>query len=325
MSASDSSTFQQSIGELQRQISLQSQSSFSGSDTDPLVVLPPELVLQLFEYVALPEVLCTCRLVCKGWQQFFSDRQFWQLRMMQGRNFDQRLMTVPNVNWPQLCISTVYRPNLIQSFVDGDLSLVPWKISYVSWEQFKEKQRDKEEEPADHRRGRGRYWGAHGYHGGGDKWSVEETISAQDPRNAGVFKENGGSSKNYVTSYEWCCREQVVELAEFGFLPQILDQLQPTIAVSEWFCAREDCGSIFQIRVDLLDENRRSIQRFETTRRTERGGGQLGWRKVEHLFRGYGAGVRYIRFADAGKDTKWWAGHYGSKMAAAWVRVRFSD
>ena len=42
------------------------------------------------------------------------------------------------------------------------------------------------------------------------------------------------------------------------------------------------------------------------------------------MFRNYGAGVRYILFADAGKDTQSCAGHYGSKMAGAWVRVWLS-
>lgn len=316
MATSGVSPFQQSISALQRQISLQSQSSVGGSDTDPLCVLPPELVLLIFEFVPLPDVVRSCREVCKGWKQFFDDPQFWQLRMMQAGNFDRRLASIPIVNWPQLCVSSVDRPNLLKNFVGGELSLDPWKISYYSWDHFSKWSEERED----------LYTGPHGwnhsYRGGGDRWSIEEMITSESPA---LLKENEGSCKNYVTSYEWCCREQVVDLVKCGFVPQILDELQPTIEVSEWFCARYDCGSIFGIQVNLLSADYESLQKFEFSETiAQPPSWQLCWKRLEHKFENYGPGVRYVRFADAGKDTRWWAGHYGSKMAAAWVRVRFS-
>lgn len=287
------------------------QESASGEEP-PLYTLPHEVVLGVFEYVPSKEIVNTCKLICKGWKLFFDDPRFWQLRMARSGNYDHRLADIPGLNWAQLCIKTTNDPNLIKNVGnDGELSLKPWTISYDSWDRFSQNlSGTSTPDPSG--------WN----YGGGDQWNIEKCVPAE---NAQLIVENGGSLKNYVTSYEWCCREQILDLDTLGFAPAVLDNLQPAIEVSEWFCARNDCGSIFNIRVDLLDEKKSSLAKFECSEQTSQWqGGALGWRKVEHIFRNYGAGVRYIRFADAGKDTQWWAGHYGSKMAAAWVRVWFS-
>ena len=78
--------------------------------------------------------------------------------------------------------------------------------------------------------------------------------------------------------------------------------------------------------VVLLDKDFKFLETYkhsETTAQWE--GEELGWRKVMHVFRGYKSGVRYVLFVDGGKDTQFWAGHYGSKMAAAHVHVEFTQ
>ena len=303
--------------ELRRQISLNTQASVGGSEMDPLRVLPPEISLKIFDYVPVADIVHKCRLVSGEWRRFLDDASFWQLRMIRGNNFDPRLRDfagLPDLNWPQLYIHACLRPNIIRNFVGGELSLEWWSLDYSSWENFSQ-QLKPVAPPA--RRDRARRWG------GGNGWHCETSWINPDADKK-VVEENEGSVKNYVTSYEWCCREQVVDLAQCGFVPRILDALQPAIEVSEWFCARNDCGSLFEIRVDLLNKNRKSVQTFRLSEVTEQWqGGRLGWRKVEHTFRNYGPGIRYLRFADAGKDTLWWAGLYGSKMAGAWARVVF--
>lgn len=47
--------------------------------------------------------------------------------------------------------------------------------------------------------------------------------------------------------------------------------------------------------------------------------------QVKHEFKNYGRGLRKIRFADGGRDRQHWAGHYGSKMAGAHVKVKIPD
>jgi len=39
------------------------------------------------------------------------------------------------------------------------------------------------------------------------------------------------------------------------------------------------------------------------------------------VFQSYGPGVRYIKFYHGGMDTQFWAGHYGSKMSGASVKL----
>lgn len=157
---------------------------------------------------------------------------------------------------------------------------------------------------------------------GGDEWNIESAISSEDPHFEQIVKENGNSTKNYVTLYEWCCREQVIKLSNFGFSDSVLDIIQPSISVSEWYAARGDCGSIFCIHVDLLNSNKEVITSYEDSIETDEWQGRaLGWRRVENVFKNYGPGVRFVRFADGGKDANWWAGHYGSKMAGARVVI----
>ena len=43
--------------------------------------------------------------------------------------------------------------------------------------------------------------------------------------------------------------------------------------------------------------------------------------QVEHTFSNYGPGLRYIHFFHRGKDTQFWAGHYGCKMAGSQVGI----
>ena len=38
----------------------------------------------------------------------------------------------------------------------------------------------------------------------------------------------------WVTSYGWCCKGQIVDLCEQGGQPEVLDIIQPPIAVSVW-------------------------------------------------------------------------------------------
>ncbi len=222
-------------------------------------------------------------------------------------------MEIPprEICWPKLYLNTAWGPNLIKSFDSdsGEFSLSPWTISYESWTNFSEQQVTNENQA----RQPSSRWG------GGNKWSIEsERIKPEDPHFEQIVKENDNCSKNYVTSYEWCCREQIIELSHYGFSDSVMDIVQPLISVSEWYAARWDCGSIFCIRVDLLDSEKQVVTSYQDSITTDQWlGGELGWRRVEGEFKSYGSGVRFVRFADGGKDTKYWSGHYGSKMAGA--------
>ena len=316
-----------SRGYLSQQSAGSEASDIGWSEGDPLCRLPYEVLLHLFDCVPPREIVKTCQLVCKGWRCFFEEPSFWQLRMKQHGNYHSKLDHLSGVNWAKLCLYTAHEPNLIKSFdSNGRLSLEPWAIVYQDWSHMSEhyiteglQQASGDASNVASRQQRGpRGWG-------GDGWSIEEWIERGKPMDQNVLKENGGCTKNYVTSYYWCCRWQMIDLHKYGFVPEVMDVVQPAIVVSEWFCARWDCGSIFKIKIALLDEDFKFLKTYEHSEETAQWrGGDLGWRKVKHIFRDYGAGVRYVLFLDGGKDTKWWAGHYGSKMAAAHVEINFA-
>lgn len=89
------------------------------------------------------------------------------------------------------------------------------------------------------------------------------------------------------------------------------------------YAGRFDCGCVYELLVQLLGEDDKvCLDQFHFKKRLEAGEG-TAWSRVEHTFRGYPVGVRRVRFRHAGQDTQFWAGHYGSKMTAASVRLSF--
>ena len=312
----------------QSQQSASSEASDIGwSEGDPLYRLPYEVLFHLFDYVPPREIVNVCRLVCKGWRAFFDEPSFWQLRMKRRGNYDPRLNHLSGINWAKLCLYTIHESNLIKSFDSkGDLTLKPWTPAYKDWDILNEWYFTRElrqvSRGGDRQQQRSRQrWDQHR-----EGWIIEEWIKRDDAKDQKVLKENLGCTKNYVTTYYWCCRWQLVDLYDHGFTQEVMDKVQPPIHVSEWFCARWDCGSIFNIMVVLLNKDYKFLKTYQHSEETAQWeGGDLGWRKVTHVFREYKAGVRYVLFVDGGKDTKWWAGHYGSKMAAANVHVEFTQ
>lgn len=291
---------------------------------DPLSSLPLEVASYILSFVPPRELLSVCTRVCRGWKDFLTDPIFWKSKMRQGGNYSSVLdKYIGSTHWAKLCFYTLYHPNLINTFdKDGNLTMDPWNSSSSDWEYFKtqkciqkafQARKYTNLPPFRSRRDKG----------GGNQWTTENWIKKDT--DIGVLEDNNGCLQNYVTSYGWCSRDQLIDLARFGFAGEIMDEVRPAIAVSEWFCARWDCGSVYCIHVDLLDADLKVIKSFEQMESTDQWqGGELGWRKVQHVFCDYGPGVRYVRFADAGKDTQFWAGHYGSKMAGAWVKVLFN-
>jgi hypothetical protein len=155
-----------------------------------------------------------------------------------------------------------------------------------------------------------RLQGWHIIENGGDGWEIENK-GAECPATVAM-----GCQCNFVTSYEWCRKAQVIDLKRYGFSETQLDSCPP-IEVSEWFCARWDCGSDFQLHVKLFDGQRQMIDEWNVS--------ELApievFKEWKHTFTNYRQGVRYVEFEDAGKDTNWWAGHYGAKMTAASVII----
>lgn len=279
---------------------------------DPLMLLPYEMASHIFNYIPPIYLLRECTLVCQHWREFLEDPIFWKRKLRRSGNYCTALEHTDNIQWKKLYFYAAYQPNLVKSFDEYDrLSLAPWTTSSDYWDLFKTNEYVIERHRSNYNGIRNEYWEV-------EMWLTDSDVD--------VIRENNGCMRNYVTSYGWCCRDQIIELAQFGFNNEVMDHIQPDISVSEWFCSRWDCASIYNIRVDLLDGSLKTLVYFEHSEKTAQWMGErLGWRKVEHTFTKYGLGVRYIRYADSGIDTQCYGGHYGSKMAGAWARILFTE
>ncbi|XP_060640595.2 F-box only protein 27-like isoform X1 [Anolis sagrei] len=152
---------------------------------------------------------------------------------------------------------------------------------------------------------------------GGDGWKVEGNRDRV---------EGAEAQTCFVSSYGWCVKSQVVDLLQEGLGEELMDAFQPDICIADWWGARDDCGCIYKIEVHLLAADRTSV----ISSFTAKPDGIPQWnnakyQQVSHVFRKYGPGVRYIHFRHAGKDTQFWAGHYGARITNSTVKVKFSS
>nr|XP_046252669.1 F-box only protein 6-like [Scatophagus argus] len=147
---------------------------------------------------------------------------------------------------------------------------------------------------------------------GGDRWKVEE-VMAPHP--------NEVVQKNFVTSYGLCMKSQLIDLAEEGYSPSFMDHFQPDIKISDWYAPRWDCGSEYEIHVELLDQRKRPVKTFAPNTISFEQWNDQKWNQMIHVFQNYGPGVRYIRFTHGGKDTQLWAGWYGIRVTDSCVEI----
>ncbi|GAB1289237.1 F-box only protein 44 [Apodemus speciosus] len=177
---------------------------------------------------------------------------------------------------------------------------------------------------------------------GGDEWKVEDL--SKDQR-----KEfpNDQVKKYFVTSYYTCLKSQVVDLKAEGYWEELMDTTRPDIEVKDWFAARPDCGSKYQLCVQLLSSAHAPLGTFQPdpvmiqqksdAKWREKGqvqsyhlhGGSppsynsssKGFKSALQSFAGFCTrssnhppGVRYIWFQHGGVDTHYWAGWYGPRV-----------
>jgi hypothetical protein len=152
---------------------------------------------------------------------------------------------------------------------------------------------------------------------GGNQWRVENPPAGADPVPEDPDLE--GSTSCFATSFGPCAKRQVVDLVKEGWLPTFLDTAPP-IRFAEWYASRFDCGSVYDVTVTLLTQDKRVIDSPWKYHHQEEQWTGREWQKVEHVFENYGEGLRLIVVHHSGKDTQFWAGHYGSKMTGTLLK-----
>ncbi|XP_072305188.1 F-box only protein 6-like [Eucyclogobius newberryi] len=157
--------------------------------------------------------------------------------------------------------------------------------------------------------GKFKYWRI--LENGGDRWKIEDVME-QHP--------NANVQKNFVTSYQMCLMSQEINLTSEGYNSSFMDRFQPPIKITDWYAARWDCACKYIIKVELLDENKRCLQKFEPAA-VDLDQGENQWYQTTHVFTNYGPGVRYLNFVHGGKDRQFWAGWYGVRVTDSSVEV----
>ncbi|XP_024240154.1 F-box only protein 6 isoform X3 [Oncorhynchus tshawytscha] len=87
------------------------------------------------------------------------------------------------------------------------------------------------------------------------------------------------------------------------------------------YAPRWDCGSEYEICVELLNQKKKPIRKFSPDAVIFQQWNDQKWNQMTHVFKNYGPGVRYIRFIHGGKDTQFWAGWYGIRVTNSSVEI----
>ncbi|XP_021099029.1 F-box only protein 44 isoform X1 [Heterocephalus glaber] len=151
---------------------------------------------------------------------------------------------------------------------------------------------------------------------GGDEWKVEDLSWEQRKE----FPSDQ-VKKYFVTSYYTCLKSQVVDLKAEGYWEELMDTMQPDIEVKDWFAARPDCGSKYQLCVQLLSSAHTPLGTFQPDPAMIQRKSDAKWREVSHTFSNYPPGVRYIWFQHGGVDTHYWVGWYGPRVTNSSITI----
>ncbi|XP_072285849.1 F-box only protein 27-like isoform X2 [Pyxicephalus adspersus] len=155
------------------------------------------------------------------------------------------------------------------------------------------------------------------YNNEGDGWAVENNDSEI---------EGAESQTCFVTSFHWCEKYQIIDLVKEGLWEHFLDVHQPAICISDWYAGRHDCGYMYYLKVQLLAVDKTGvIQEFTKRPDPVPQWNDTKYTQVYHEFRGYGPGVRYVKFMHKGKDIQFWKGWYGARITNSSVTIKCNN
>ncbi|XP_052768996.1 F-box only protein 6-like [Mya arenaria] len=258
---------------------------------------PDDILFEILLRVPTRDLVKSCVYVCKQWHDTIASRSFWKEKCIQDRIFSQHCwdhLGNRDENYKRLYIKHPYERNLIKN-PDASKELSEWQVVY----------------------------------NGGNGWRMETEPIGSDPVSR-FNDECKGTVGCWVSSYGKCAKYQVVDLMAAGCSEYVLDHIRPAIHVSEWYAARFDCGAVYKMKVVLLSEKTGEFwsasskdtncrYSFKETLPSGR-----AWFQAKHTFTDYPTGIRYVGFYHEGKDTQFWAGHFGAKMTLASVILDFS-
>ncbi|XP_064212417.1 F-box only protein 6 [Tribolium castaneum] len=270
--------------------------------------LPEEIVTIILNYIPPKQVL-KASLVCKKWCNIIKSDSFWS--DIYSRRYNKKPKKLPWYVYYCLLTSDYFDKNLIKNG-NGQNQYQNWKI-VMNY---------------------------------GDGFRIEDPPCGSDPLPPDVPDFNGKTSC-FATSYYECNKFQEVSLNN-RLLRLIFMKYKPHIYLSEWVAARFDCGSVYHLICKLYghkqdktktrsrrtdgdssddteeEETEQPLHIEQKELRVEQWAGST-WSKVEMVVSDYPPGVDRIVFQHEGRDTQFWKGHYGSKMAGGVLKILFDS
>lgn len=135
-----------------------------------------------------------------------------------------------------------------------------------------------------------------------DRWKVENSEVRADPN----------THTNFVSGFTWAGMMQHVPLHQY-----VRDPSSVKIEVSAKFMGRTDCPSVFRMQAIVTDANGRTIHQVATSELQSPAG---YWEKATLTIDPVN-GAHEVMMVVLGKDQRFWAGNYGSKVCHCSVRV----
>lgn len=167
-----------------------------------------------------------------------------------------------------------------------------------------------------------------------DKWFVENGGGGWKLLQGDNVGPNVALSGQNVlqASHDWCRRGREFDLVQLldseigrrgvsGFdTAGLLDRFPPSVSFGEWYAGGPpNCADLFYLKVELRDGDHKPLMSFDSTVLTA----VPEWRLVSSTLFGFGPGVRYLYWEDGAKDVENWAGHFGTKIAGAFLEFKW--
>uniref|UniRef100_A0A1B6KWT8 F-box domain-containing protein n=1 Tax=Graphocephala atropunctata TaxID=36148 RepID=A0A1B6KWT8_9HEMI len=283
------------------------------------IIFPEEVISNILTFVSW-EDLRSCRFVCQSWKRLIDSTVSFE-KMKMNMNYKSYFSgSTKKLNSQSLPFYVYYgigknafgKNHLKNTFGSGEILHVCESPRRRSWSDGGQDTQI----CSDANCPRYKHWEI--VSSRGDGWAVEATPIGSQP-----LPDQLEGRSCFVTSYAKSSKRQIIDLAKCGLNSKIMDEIRPHIEVSEWYAGRFDCGIIYKLTVSLLDANKEVLDQH--SQEIIENHGDDDWHQILHTFKNYGPGVRFILFRHGGRDTQYWAGHYGSKMAGGSVIARIPE
>nr|XP_042128448.1 F-box only protein 44 isoform X6 [Peromyscus maniculatus bairdii] len=225
--------------------------------------LPENILLELFTHIPARQLLLRCRPVCSLWRDLIDLVTLWKRKCLR-EGFITEDWDQPVADWKIFYFLRSLRRNLLHNpcAEANERTKAQRRKETCLWSHSPLLLELKGFE----------FWSLDV--NGGDEWKVEDL--SKDQR-----KEfpNDQVKKYFVTSYYTCLKSQVVDLKAEGYWEELMDTTRPDIEVKDWFAARPDCGSKYQLCVQLLSSAHAPLGTFQPDPVTIQQKSDANWRE----------------------------------------------